>query len=234
MRKIALATTAILLAACIGSLIYLDSYFNVAAAQTLYWGSTGAEVRKLQQTLKNWDYYKGPVDGEFGAGTFEAVKSFQRKNGLTADGVVGAATRKALGFPVQAKAAPKDYQASSKVISRDQETTLIARAITGEARGEEYIGQVAIGAVILNRSRHPSFPNTIAGVIYQPLAFTAVADGQINMEPTETSFKAARDALNGWDPTGGCLYYWNPATATSKWIWSRTVEKKIGKHWFGN
>lgn len=117
--------------------------------------------------------------------------------------------------------------------SRDEQ--LIARAINGEARGEPYEGQVAVGAVILNRVRDPRFPNTIAGVIYQPQAFTAVSDGQINVpiDPNSSVVKAARDALNGWDPTNGCVYYWNPQTATSKWIWSKTIVKKIGKHNFG-
>jgi N-acetylmuramoyl-L-alanine amidase len=112
---------------------------------------------------------------------------------------------------------------------------LLARAINGEARGESYIGQVAVGAVIINRTRDPKFPKTIAGVIYQPGAFTAVSDGQINvpLDPNSTAVKAARDALNGWDPTNGCIYYWNPATATSKWIWSRQIVTKIGKHYFG-
>jgi len=112
---------------------------------------------------------------------------------------------------------------------------LLARAINGEARGEPYEGQVAVGAVILNRTRDPRFPKTIAGVIYQPGAFTAVSDGQINVsiEQNSTVLKAARDALNGWDPTEGCVYYWNPATATSKWIWSRQIVKQIGKHYFG-
>lgn len=111
---------------------------------------------------------------------------------------------------------------------------MLAKTIHAEARGEPYVGKVAVGAVILNRVKHPSFPNTIAGVVYQPLAFTAVADGQINLEPDKDSIKAARDSINGWDPTYGCRYYWNPATSTSKWIWSRKVVIKIGKHWFGN
>jgi N-acetylmuramoyl-L-alanine amidase len=119
--------------------------------------------------------------------------------------------------------------------SRTSDEQLIARAINGEARGEPYEGQVAVGAIILNRVESPDFPNTVAGVIYQPGAFTAVSDGQINVpiDPKSTVVKAARDALNGWDPTGGCLYYWNPATATSKWIWSRQIVKTIGKHNFG-
>ncbi|TCO78741.1 spore cortex-lytic enzyme [Marinisporobacter balticus] len=213
----------------------VDSYFNIGVAQgTLYWGSSGSEVKTLQTKLKNWGYYDGPIDSVFGGGTFEAVKKFQTKNGLTADGVVGAATAEKLGIPTKNEAKEATYQPSSKGAARNDEISLLAKAITGEARGEPYTGQVAVGAVVLNRTRHPSFPNTIAGVIYQPGAFTAVSDGQINLAPAESCVKAAQDALNGWDPTGGCRYYWNPATATSKWIWSRKVIKKIGKHWFGN
>lgn len=206
------------------------------AQSTLYWGSSGSEVRTLQTKLKNWGYYNGPIDSVFGGGTFEAVKKFQRKNGLTADGVVGSRTAEKLGIPVKKQPAkkPQKKTGGGTAYSRSDDVTLLAKAITGEARGEPYIGQVAVGAVVLNRTRHPSFPNTIAGVIYQPGAFTAVSDGQINLAPAESCVKAAQDALNGWDPTSGCRYYWNPATATSKWIWSRKVEKKIGKHWFGN
>lgn len=123
------------------------------------------------------------------------------------------------------------YAANSSV----SDVQLLARAINGEARGEPYEGQVAVGAVILNRTKNSSFPNTIAGVIYQPGAFTAVDDGQINVpiDPQSTVVKAAQDALNGWDPTNGAIYYWNPATATSSWIWSRKVVYKVGKHYFG-
>jgi N-acetylmuramoyl-L-alanine amidase len=209
--------------------------FNIGVAQgTLYWGSSGADVKTLQTKLKNWGYYKGPIDGVFGGGTFTAVKDFQRKNGLTPDGVVGPQTAAKLGMPVKRGSKDTDYKPSNKGTPRNDEIILLAKAITGEARGEPYIGQVAVGAVVLNRTRNPSFPNTIAGVVYQPGAFTAVSDGQINLAPADSCVKAAQDAMNGWDPTGGCLYYWNPATATSKWIWSRKVVKKIGKHWFGN
>lgn len=118
--------------------------------------------------------------------------------------------------------------------ANEADIQLLARAINGEARGEPYEGQVAVGAVILNRVRSPLFPKTISGVIYQPGAFTAVADGQINVpiDTKSTVHKAANDAMNGWDPTNGCIYYWNPATATSKWIWSREVQIEIGKHYF--
>lgn len=189
-------------------------------------------VRAAQQKLKQWGYYDGPVDGIYGSKTGSAVRRFQRKNGLRVDGLIGPQTKRALGLPTgTAKAA---YTATSRGVSRSDDIILLAMAIHGEARGEPYAGQVAVGAVILNRVRHPSFPNSIAGVIYQPGAFTAVADGQIYLSPNDTSFKAARDALNGWDPTGGAIYYWNPATATSKWIWSRKPTVKIGKHWFAH
>lgn len=200
--------------------------------KVLYWGTTGQDVKNVQWKLRNWRYYEGNVDGIYGARTYRAVIRFQKKNGLKTDGVVGPSTAKAMGLTLtSAQAAAKTSTAG---ISQKGDVYLIARAIHGEARGEPYLGKVAVGAVILNRVRHPSFPNTIAGVIYQPLAFTAVADGQMNLVPGKDSIKAARAALNGWDPTYGCAYYWNPATATSKWIWSRKVILKIGKHWFGN
>ncbi|MFT9495728.1 spore cortex-lytic enzyme [Anaerosolibacter sp.] len=189
-------------------------------------------VRAAQQKLKQWGYYDDVVDGIYGSKTGAAIKRFQRKNGLTADGIIGAQTKKALGLPTGGSTTA--YAPTSRGVSRNDDVRLLAMAIHGEARGEPYTGQVAVGAVILNRVRHPSFPNSIAGVVYQPLAFTAVDDGQIYLAPNDTSFKAARDALNGWDPTGGAIYYWNPATATSKWIWTRTPTVKIGKHWFAH
>ncbi|MBF8982481.1 spore cortex-lytic enzyme [Lutibacter sp. B2] len=220
----------------LGCSILADSVFNIGfAGETLYWGSSGEKVKELQTKLKDWGYYDGAVDSIYGTGTFNSVKKFQEKHGLTQDGVVGSDTAAKLGLQLGNGATKKtEYQASGKNNYRNDEITLMAKAITGESRGEPYTGQVAVGAVILNRVRHPSFPNTIAGVIYQPGAFTAVSDGQINMAPADSCLKAAEDSMNGWDPTGGCRYYWNPATATSKWIWTRTVLKKIGKHWFGN
>ena len=182
-------------------------------------GSTGSVVSQIQTRLKNWGYYTGGVDGVFGKLTEKAVKYFQSSNGLNADGIVGTQTLSKLGIQSKASNATNDEE-------------LLARCISGEARGESYEGQVAVGAVILNRVDHPSFPNTISGVIYQSRAFTAVDDGQIYLPATESCRKAAREALNGSDPTGGAIYYYNPVTATSKWIFSRPVIMKIGKHVF--
>ena len=184
-----------------------------------YWGSSGDEVIQIQTKLKNWGYYKGAIDGVYGSKTYQAVRYFQSKNGLTVDGVAGSKTLEALGI-------------STKKTTANNNVNLLARAISGEARGEPYEGQVAVGAVILNRVDSSDFPNTIAGVVYQSGAFDSVDDGQINMEPTTTALKAAQDALSGWDPTGGCIYFFNPATSTSKWIWSRPVVRVIGKHYF--
>ena len=183
-------------------------------------GSRGTEVRNIQTRLKNWGYLDGKVDGIYGAKTEEAVKKFQRKHGLTPDGIAGPATLAKIGLPTGSSS------------SYESNVNLLARIISGEARGEKYEGQVAIGAVVLNRLRHASFPGTVAGVIYQPGAFTAVSDGQINVTPPQSCYNAARDALNGWDPTGGAIYYYNPVTATNSWIKSRPVIKTIGKHVF--
>lgn len=198
--------------------------FTQADAASVAWGSKGDMVRQIQTRLKEWGYLSGTADGVFGKETYDAVVSFQRTNGLSVDGVVGARTAAAMGLSLSGTVAAAGYQES--------ETMLLARLINGEARGEPYIGQVAVGAVVLNRVRSASFPNTIAGVIYQAGAFDAVYDGQINLTPTDDSLRAARDALNGWDPTGGCLYYYNPTTATNEWIWTRTVQLSIGKHNF--
>jgi N-acetylmuramoyl-L-alanine amidase len=189
------------------------------------YGSSGEEVRNIQRRLSDWGYYSGPVDGLYGYQTFNAVKKFQEKHGLTVDGIAGPQTLAALGLPT-------GQQAGGAGASDNRDLNLLARVIHGEARGEPYVGQVAIGAVVLNRVRDSRFPNTIAGVVYQPGAFDAVYDGQINLEPDTTAYNAARDALNGWDPTYGCVYYYNPATATSSWIWTRKIVLKIGKHNF--
>ena len=196
-------------------------------------GSKGNEVKEVQRKLKLWGYYNGAVDGVFGAGTKSAVIAFQKKNGLKADGVVGKATYKALGMTDSYNALVGGSNSSSSVNGfSSSEVYLLARTIYAEGRGEPYTGQVAIGAVILNRVRHPQFPNTVSGVVYQKHAFTAVSDGQINLTPNETAMRAARDAINGWDPTGGAIYYYNPAIATSAWIFDRQTVTVIGKHVF--
>ena len=198
--------------------------FVRADAATLAWGSKGDQVRQVQQKLIEYGYMKGTADGVFGKQTYDAVVWFQRKNGLTADGVVGRKTASALGLNLSSSVSAAAYNES--------ETYLLGRLVHGEARGEPYVGKVAVAAVVLNRVRSSSFPNTIAGVIYQAGAFDAVSDGQINLTPDEDSLRAARDALNGWDPTGGCLYYYNPVTSTNQWIWTRQVQLSIGKHNF--
>lgn len=189
------------------------------------YGSRGSEVRTIQDKLKRWGYYTGSVDGIYGSQTVSAVKKFQQKNGLTVDGIAGTKTLNAMGIMTSSSSSSSSSNNSSNV-------NLLARAIYGEARGEPYAGQVAVGAVILNRVKSSKFPNTIAGVIYQSGAFDAVSDGQINLNPDSTSKKAAQDALNGWDPSYGAIYYFNPSTATNKWIWSRPLTVIIGKHRF--
>ena len=191
-------------------------------------GSRGEEVRKIQTKLKNWGYYNGSVDGVYGWQTESAVRSFQKKNGLTVDGIAGTKTLNAMGIYSSSSGG------SASASPNEANIELLARVINGEARGEPYEGQVAVGAVVLNRVDHPSFPNSISGVVYQKGAFTAVDDGQINAEMYASSHRAARDALNGWDPTGGAIYYYNPKTATNKWIRTREVICTIGEHVFCN
>ncbi len=190
-------------------------------------GSSGNEVTQIQKKLKAWGYYKGNVDGIFGKQTEEAVKYFQRKNGLTVDGIAGKATLSAMGISSSSSTAASGGGGTSS-----SDLNLLARAVYGEGRGEPYEGQVAIAAVILNRVADSRFPKTIAGVIYQSGAFDVVADGQINLSPNTTAYQAARDALNGWDPTYGCVYYYNPSTATNKWIKTLPISVRIGKHVF--
>lgn len=215
------ALLALVLACCLATVA-------LAAPVSLRQGSSGEVVRQMQQKLKNWGYYNGSVDGIFGSATAAAVRYFQRQNGLTPDGVVGPATAAALGLTLENSGSGSDSNRGED--SRD--VYLMAKAIYGEARGEPYTGKVAVGAVILNRVKSANFPNTISGVIYQPGAFTAVSDGQINLTPDAEALRAARDAMNGWDPTGGCLYYYNPAKTTNSWIYSRKVVTVIGNHRF--
>ncbi|HIR98831.1 MAG TPA: spore cortex-lytic enzyme [Candidatus Coproplasma avistercoris] len=205
-----------------------------AYAAVLRQGSRGGEVKEVQRRLKNWGYYSGSVDGIYGPATVKAVKYFQSRNGLSADGVCGKRTYAALGMNDSVRVleqGDKDAPSNNSDYT-SSDLYLLARCIYGEARGESYTGQVAVGAVVLNRVRSSQFPNTVSGVIYQKGAFTAVDDGQINLTPNQTAINAAQDAMNGWDPTYGCLYYYNPATATSSWIFSRKTVTTIGKHVF--
>ena len=192
-------------------------------------GDTGSAVTTIQTKLRRWGYFDGPVDGIYGSGTAEAVRYFQRSNGLTPDGVAGPATLKALGMENQSSSSGSSSGSSN---TSQSDVALLARVISAEARGEPYNGQVAVGAVILNRIAHPSFPNTLAGVVYEPGAFTCMVDGQIDQPVASSAYQAAQDALNGVDPSGGAIYYFNPATATNAWIWSRPLITVIGKHRF--
>lgn len=201
-----------------------------AQAAVVKVGSSGTIVKTIQTKLKRWGYYTGSVDGIFGSKTKAAVKYFQQKNGLTADGIVGSATAKAMGISLTASTTSSGTTTASSVSNSD--LYLLSCCVYGEARGESYTGKVAVAAVVLNRVESSKFPNSISGVIYQSGAFTCVSDGQINLGTNDECTSAAQDALNGWDPTGGALYYFNPATATSSWIWSRTQLVTIGKHIF--
>ncbi len=199
-----------------------------ADAAVLKQGSRGSLVSTVQTKLKRWGYYAGGVDGIYGAKTTAAVKKFQRTNGLSADGVVGKKTASALGMSLTSSSSGTSGGSSSS----SSDLYLLSCCVYGEARGESYTGKVAVAAVVLNRVKSSSFPNTIAGVIYQQGAFTCVSDGQINLGTTDECTRAAQDAMNGWDPTYGCLFYYNPLTATSSWIRNKRVVTTIGKHVF--
>lgn len=201
--------------------VFLIALVQHADAITYKRGSSGNVVSQIQTKLKNWGYYRYDIDGIYGSRTEAAVKAFQKRNGLTSDGMAGPATLSAMGI-----SAGEASQSSAGDVA------LLARLISAEARGEPYSGQVAVGAVVLNRMKHPSFPSTMSGVIYQSGAFSCLADGQFNQPVADSAWRAARDALNGADPSGGAIYYFNPATATSKWIWSRPLIVVIGKHRF--
>ena len=205
--------------------IFIIALAQRASADLYKKGSGGAVVSEIQTRLKNWGYYKGDVDGVYGSQTEKAVRWFQEKNGLFVDGQAGDQTLAALGIPT---GQGSDMETGSESGTVD----LLARLISAEARGEPYEGQVAVGAVVLNRVEHPSFPNSVAEVIYQPEAFSCLDDGQFDEPVAESAYRAARDAVNGWDPSYGAIYYFNPSTATSKWIWSRPLIVNIGKHRF--
>ena len=202
--------------------IFIILLAQTALAASYKRGSTGSVVTQIQQKLSDWGYYNGAIDGVYGSRTEAAVRYFQEKNGLAVDGKAGAQTLRAMGI-----AAPDAVQSSTS-----GDAALLARLISAEARGESYEGQVAVGAVVMNRIAHPAFPNTLSGVIYQKGAFSCLDDGQFDQPVASSAYQAARDAMNGYDPTGGAIYYFNPVTATSKWIWSRPLLVTIGRHRF--
>lgn len=212
----------------------LGVYENVIAKEkVIYYGSDPDAVGKVQRNLRDWGYYNGSIDGYFGWRTEEAVKYFQRKHGLTADGIAGPRTLDALGLGNLVDRNTSTKSTSNKSSGgKSNESYLLAQCINGEARGEPYIGMVAVASVILNRVTSSKFPNSISGVIYQPGAFDAVSDGQIYLEPSNSALKAANDAMAGWDPSGGSIYYYNPYTSTNRWILSRPIITQIGDHVF--
>ena len=218
-RKISI----ILLIILLGTLIVYNIFYSSVDALSKY-GSTGDEVRQIQTKLKRWGYYTGNVDGIYGSKTVAAVKYFQSKNGLAVDGIAGPKTLAAMGIFTSSS--------NSSTSISNSDLNLLSRLVYAESRGEPYTGQVAVASVVLNRVKNSSFPNSIAGVIYQSGAFSVVNDGQINLTPNSTAKKAAQDALNGWDPSYGAIYYFNPKTATSSWIWSRPLTVVIGNHRF--
>ena len=226
MRGLSLSLAFLLLSVALVCAFLQEDESSVADAAVLKQGSKGDLVKEVQTKLIKWGYLTGRADGIFGAKTKAAVIKFQRKNGLTADGVIGTRTAQALGISLSSNTSSSSQTTSSTNLN------LLARVVYGEARGEPYTGQVAVAAVVLNRVKNSSFPNTVAGVVYQSGAFDCVSDGQINLTPNQSAYNAARDALNGWDPTYGCLFYYNPRTATSKWMLSRTVKLNIGNHAF--
>lgn len=218
---LALALILLLIAA---SLLAVGAGKVAAAGELLRYGSRGESVRQVQSRLNGLGYWCGTADGIFGVNTRSAVRRFQSAKGLSVDGIVGPKTYSALGISPSSSSSSGGYSSS--------DLYLLARCVYGESRGEPYVGQVAVAAVVLNRVKSAAFPNSISGVIYQPYAFTCVSDGQLYLEPDQSAYNAARDAMNGWDPTNGCLYYYNPSTATSAWIWSRPIMLQIGRHNF--
>lgn len=212
-------------------LIIVYLFYNIffrESSNTIYalskYGSRSDEVKQIQTKLKRWGYYNGAVDGIYGTNTLNAVKWFQSKNGLTVDGIAGPKTLAAMGI--------FNSNSTNNNTNYTGDANLLAKLVYAESRGEPYSGQVAVASVVLNRVKSSSFPNSVAGVIYQSGAFSVVSDGQINLTPNDTAKKAAQDAINGWDPSYGAIYYFNPNTATNKWIWSRPVTVVIGKHRF--
>lgn len=220
--------TLLLLGICILVIFSSLNFQQVTEAVVLKQGSQGQEVREVQQKLKNWGYYTGSVDGVYGSETRKAVIYFQESNGLTVDGIVGKSTFEALGLQKYASTTTSN----TTTAAGSSDITLLGRAIQGEAEGEPYVGKVAVGAVLINRVDSPDFPNSLSGVVYQGLALESVANGRIYTAVNADCLKAARDAYNGYDPTYGCLYFWNPSKKVNPWVWSREIIVTYGNHVF--
>lgn len=229
-RRNLVLTAVIIVVTIIGG---ISVYSRTIRAQTptLYWGSSGPNVSKVQSRLSDWGYYNGPIDGVIGGKTAEAIKRFQARNGLAPDGIVGNSTWSALGF--NAPSQPATTYQPSRGVSNSDDINLLAHLVQGEAGAEPYLGKVAVAAVILNRTQSDKFPHTIAGVVYQPNAFESITNGVANAQPTDESIKAAEEAVNGWDPSHGALFFWNPSKPVSPWIWTRSIIAEIGGHVFG-
>jgi N-acetylmuramoyl-L-alanine amidase len=225
MKRIALAALTL-------SLIALCIFLPAQAAIVLEVGSSGNNVVKVQKRLIQYDYLDGVADGKYGAATQAAVRLFQRRNGLAVDGRVGPSTAAALGVTLTSSGGGVQTTSSTSASIISSDHRLLSKLVYAEARGEPYKGQVAVAAVVLNRVRSSSFPNTITGVIYQKNAFSCINNGAINNTPNSAAIRAARDAMNGWDPTGGCLYFYNPRATSDKWIRTRTIKTVIGNHSF--
>jgi len=203
---------------------------RAAPHPTLSWGSAGDDVSDVQRILRDWGYYAGPVDGQFGNETYQAVRFFQSRNGLTVDGIVGPETWAGLGY---AGAPAADAGAAAAAQRPGVNIDLLARVVRAEAEAEPYEGKVAVAAVLLNRVTDSRFPNTLEGVIYEPDAFESVSNGRIyNTPATAEDLRATRDAVNGWDPTYGSVFFWNPSKPVSAWIWTRQIITGIGNHVF--
>lgn len=210
------------------TLLLVSTVSGALGDRSLSQGSRGSDVAELQKKLNSLGFVAGKADGIFGSKTKAAVIRYQRERGLKVDGIAGPQTIKDLKLLTG-----ESTTASGKSVGpKNVDVNLLARCVSAEARGEPYVGQVAVAAVILNRLKDPAFPNTIADIIYQPLAFSSVADGQINMAPTSSALKAAQEALSGVDPTGGALFFFNPAKTKNKFIWSRPQIMQIGNHIF--
>ena len=233
-KVVVIAILLFLVVGCSSQFLLKQNYYEVSSPTAIINSkSSSGDIKLIQKKLKNWGYYSGSVDGIYGTKTKNAVRLFQKKNNLVVDGIVGNKTLAAMGITSSMLSSGSSNTSGTNGYS-SSDVKLLARLIYAEARGESYTGQVAVGAVVLNRVRSSSFPNTISGVIYQPYAFTCVNDGQINLTPNQTAYSAARDAMNGWDPSYGSLYYYNPRVATSSWIFTRPTVVTIGSHVFAS